>query len=177
MNNQNNVTCSRLPLTFSPNVLLPTVTAYLFALTLQGGRLGSDEFEFLQFHFHWGSSSSQGSEHTLDGVSYPAELHYVHWNRKYGDVASALAEPDGLAVLGFFLEVHSKDNGNYKDLVDALPSIMTETSPQTSFTIGSKVKLAQFMPTSGPGDNYYFYAVSNSFSVLLFTVLALLVSS
>lgn len=26
------------------------------------------EYIFAQFHFHWGGDSSQGSEHTIDGV-------------------------------------------------------------------------------------------------------------
>ena len=27
-----------------------------------------------QFHFHWGSSSDKGSEHTIDGKQYPLEV-------------------------------------------------------------------------------------------------------
>lgn len=50
------------------------------------------------FHLHW------DSEHTVDGKRYDAELHMVHFNAKYGSVAEAVSHPDGLAVLGFFLE-------------------------------------------------------------------------
>merc|ERR1719516_173770 len=53
---------------------------------ITGGRLGSNTFEFLQLHWHWGSDSSMGSEHTVDGREFPMELHMVHVNRKkYGD--------------------------------------------------------------------------------------------
>ena len=41
----------------------------------------------------------------MDGKMYPMEIHLVHWNNKYGDVATALGKSDGLAVLGFFYEV------------------------------------------------------------------------
>lgn len=32
-------------------------------------------YQFLQFHLHWGSDNSKGSEHTIDGKKYPAEVH------------------------------------------------------------------------------------------------------
>ena len=34
-----------------------------------------------------------------------AELHLVHMNAKYSDVAEAKTHPDGLAVVGIMLEV------------------------------------------------------------------------
>uniref|UniRef100_A0A8C9NDP3 Carbonic anhydrase n=1 Tax=Serinus canaria TaxID=9135 RepID=A0A8C9NDP3_SERCA len=63
-------------------------------------------FRLKQFHFHWGTTHSQGSEHTIDGKPFPCELHLVHWNaRKYATFGEAAAAPDGLAVVGVFLEV------------------------------------------------------------------------
>ena len=32
-----------------------------------GGPVGKDVYQFLQFHFHWGATNKEGSEHTLDG--------------------------------------------------------------------------------------------------------------
>ena len=37
--------------------------------------------------------------------SYAAELHFVHYNKKYGSLGNATSHPDGLAVLGVFVEV------------------------------------------------------------------------
>ena len=34
--------------------------------SIKGGGL-KDRYIFDQFHFHWGSDSSKGSEHTIDG--------------------------------------------------------------------------------------------------------------
>ena len=43
------------------------------------------KYELQQFHFHWGSSTgSKGSEHTLYGNQFDAELHFVHYNTKCG---------------------------------------------------------------------------------------------
>lgn len=99
---------------------------------ITGGGL-DDRYEFHSFHLHWGSDSSKGSEHLIRSQryhvywfsysttrltnpsrfflilisvrSYPAELHLVHYNTKYGTFAEATTHPDGLAVLGIFLKV------------------------------------------------------------------------
>ena len=36
---------------------------------------------------------------------FDLQLHLVHWNTKYGLFSSAVTKPDGLAVIGVFLEV------------------------------------------------------------------------
>lgn len=41
-------------------------------------------------------------------LSFPGEVHLVHWNTKYGTVAKALSKKDGLAVMGFFIEIDKK---------------------------------------------------------------------
>merc|ERR1711951_109040 len=76
--------------------------------SLKGGAL-QGEYQLWQFHAHWGDCNEKGSEHTVEGKMYPAELHLVHWNKsKYSSPNEAAGEPDGLAVLGIFLEVGDK---------------------------------------------------------------------
>uniref|UniRef100_A0A5F9C332 Carbonic anhydrase n=1 Tax=Oryctolagus cuniculus TaxID=9986 RepID=A0A5F9C332_RABIT len=82
-------------------------------------------YRLIQFHFHWGSSDGQGSEHTVNKKKYAAELHLVHWNTKYGDFGKAVKHPDGLAVLGIFLKIGSATPGLQK-VVDTLSSIKTK---------------------------------------------------
>ncbi|RXG62038.1 Carbonic anhydrase 13 [Armadillidium vulgare] len=73
---------------------------------LTGGPLG-EEFVLEQFHCHWGKSDKSGSEHTVDGTMYPAELHLVHWNKdKFKSFAEAAAADNGLTVLGIFLKAN-----------------------------------------------------------------------
>lgn len=38
-----------------------------------GGPL-RDRFHFEQFHLHWGSTNDKGSEHTINGQLYAAEV-------------------------------------------------------------------------------------------------------
>ena len=62
----------------------------------------------VQFHLHWAKAGAKGSEHQLNGKQYFGELHIVHYNTKYDNVGAAAPESDGLAVLGFFIEVKVK---------------------------------------------------------------------
>ncbi|XP_039992202.1 carbonic anhydrase XVb [Xiphias gladius] len=72
---------------------------------VSGGDL-SEDYESLQFHLHWGNGSSvPGSEHTVNGKRYPMELHIVNLKSSHkGNITQALADPTGLAALGFFIE-------------------------------------------------------------------------
>ncbi|KAL8194818.1 UNVERIFIED_CONTAM: Carbonic anhydrase 7 [Gekko kuhli] len=103
---------------------------------ISGGPL-EDPYRLKQFHFHWGKSRGCGSEHTIDGKSFPCEvknaipewiqgfgskalLHLVHWNaRKYRTFGEAVEAPDGLAVVGIFLEI-GKEHPGMSRLTDAL---------------------------------------------------------
>ncbi|XP_052397857.1 carbonic anhydrase 2 [Carassius gibelio] len=92
----------------------------------------SGKYRLKQFHFHWGASDDKGSEHTVDGKRYPAELHLVHWNTKYPSIAEAVTKPDGLAVVGVFLENGAK-NPNLQKVLDAVDAIKFK-GKQDSFT-------------------------------------------
>ncbi|XP_063780124.1 carbonic anhydrase 13-like isoform X2 [Pseudophryne corroboree] len=62
-------------------------------------------YRLRQFHFHWGSTDRHGSEHVVDGKTYPAELHIVHWKaQRYPTFDEATKHPDGLAVIGVLLQ-------------------------------------------------------------------------
>ena len=104
-------------------------------ITVQGGGLDS-VYKVLQMHFHWTSNGKTfgngGSEHLINSLRYWGELHIVtghgftvvlvtlhkglkSWqtliishdkaNTKYDD--NHTLYPDGLAVLGFFVDVSS----------------------------------------------------------------------
>ena len=49
---------------------------------ISGGGLEGWKYEFAQLQFHWGDSENKGSEHQIDGKSFPMEAHLVHFNRK-----------------------------------------------------------------------------------------------
>uniref|UniRef100_A0A8C6ZDS4 Carbonic anhydrase n=1 Tax=Nothoprocta perdicaria TaxID=30464 RepID=A0A8C6ZDS4_NOTPE len=71
-------------------------------LAIAGGY--AQQYKAVQLHLHWGSPSGPGSEHTVDNHRFPAEIHVVHYNTKYDNFKEAMVHPDGLAVLGAFLQ-------------------------------------------------------------------------
>ena len=74
---------------------------------ISGGGLNGT-YNFVQLHFHWGSSLKKGgSEHLINSKRYAAEMHLVHYNTKYSSFAEATSYPDGLAVLGVMLHPQS----------------------------------------------------------------------
>ncbi|MPC15313.1 Carbonic anhydrase 2 [Portunus trituberculatus] len=89
---------------------------------VSGGGLDGN-YNFLQFHLHWGADDTLGSEHTIDGQRFPAELHLVHWKASYGSVSGALPNPDGIAVLGVMLEISPNDNPKLQEMINTLADI------------------------------------------------------
>lgn len=71
-------------ITFLPSAFDCTLTNHLGAYTLQ------------EFHFHWGRTNDEGSEHTVNGEQFSSEIHFVHL--KEGASLSDTAE-DTLSVV------------------------------------------------------------------------------
>lgn len=74
--------------------------------SISGGGL-SGSFIFTHLHFHWSSDliDKNGSEHTINNVHYPVEIHLVHFNSKYKNIYEAINQPGGYAILSVFMEV------------------------------------------------------------------------
>lgn len=90
---------------------------------LSGGPL-DHKYRFEQFHFHWGKTSCVGSEHLVDGKAFPAELHLVHWNTElYQSFGEAATSKNGLAVLGFLIQIGEEENSALKSITDFLPQL------------------------------------------------------
>uniref|UniRef100_A0A8B9DZC3 Carbonic anhydrase n=1 Tax=Anser cygnoides TaxID=8845 RepID=A0A8B9DZC3_ANSCY len=79
----------------------------------------------VQMHLHWGGLDleTSGSEHTLDGMRYVAELHIVHYNSaEYSRFEDAKDKPNGLAVLAFLYAGHF-ENTYYSEFISKLAKI------------------------------------------------------
>ena len=67
-----------------------------------------------QFHLHWGQRTGEGSEHTLNGKLFEAELHFVHLKEGADPKAP---RGDSFAVLGVLCqEDHVEPTGTWKQL-------------------------------------------------------------
>lgn len=88
--------------------------------SLVSGCCLANSYQFAQFHMHWGATDAVGSEHLIDGRSYAAELHFVHWNHvKYSNFGDAAASNnhDGLLVLGVLIII-GEENPEFEKLAE-----------------------------------------------------------
>jgi carbonic anhydrase len=100
---------------------------------IQGGGL-HDRYALEQFHFHWGKDDVEGSEHLVNGKAHPLELHLVHYDStKYSSVSAAAADttnPEGIAVLGVFIDVAQSANDELDVVLGELTTHFAEVSAE-----------------------------------------------
>uniref|UniRef100_U5ESR7 Carbonic anhydrase n=1 Tax=Corethrella appendiculata TaxID=1370023 RepID=U5ESR7_9DIPT len=87
-----------------------------------GGKL-TNQYVLEGLHYHWGYRNSRGSEHVLNDIRYPLEMHIIHRNKKYKNVAEALTYSDGLAVLAFFYQLKENDAPELSNIAKAMSII------------------------------------------------------
>ncbi|CAO2634502.1 Carbonic anhydrase 12 [Lemmus lemmus] len=110
-----------------------------------------------QLHLHWGNRNDpRGSEHTVSGKHFAAELHIVHYNSDlYPDFSAASDKPEGLAVLAVLIEVCGSE-GFSREEVDWYPHSQYVSPGQQVPIPGFNVE--ELLPES-PGE-YYRYGGS-----------------
>ena len=116
-------------------VARPPVLAHL---SINGADL-PEEFYLDHLHFHWGYNVYQGSEHTINGMKHPLEMHFVHrsrFSRTY-------------AVLSVLFKLRYEEN----PMLDELLSIINETI-DTSISIERQMNLSRLFPTTSPPRFY-----------------------
>lgn len=119
---------------------------------IKGGDLPGS-YKALQLHLHWGKDGGPGSEHTIDGETFPMEMHIVHIKEKHSSLAEARKDRTGVAVLGIFFQESVSPNKNFEGLINALHNI-TQHSSNTTL---SGVSLAMFIPPVDDMKKYYRY--------------------
>ncbi|XP_065170908.1 carbonic anhydrase 7-like isoform X2 [Atheta coriaria] len=88
-------------------------------------------YKLHSIHFHWSTTNDRGSEHTLNGLSYPMEMHVVMTKGNL-TMDEAKADPKGIAVIGYF--------------IDVLPEYLERRKPKNPFSILAKtMKRIQFV--------------------------------
>ncbi|EMP26466.1 Carbonic anhydrase 14 [Chelonia mydas] len=77
------------------------------------------------FHLHWGQGAAQpGSEHFINYQGFSMELHIVHTKNNLS-VADALKDPEGIAVLAFFLQAtaHTRPSHSWDSFTQHLKKV------------------------------------------------------
>lgn len=135
-------------------------------INLMGGGLPAT-YVLEQIHIHW------PAEHTIDGVRDPMEFHFVHYDKEFSNVTSALKYPNGIAVLAVLFEFSDKDNEDLHQILKAAKLVSNWVGPNVG-NFDSKVIPATLLPN----DRTTFYRYEGSLTTpgcqesVIWTVLA-----
>jgi len=155
--------------------------------TIAGGPLGTKTYGLSHIDFHFGSTSTQGSEHTMDGSQSPMEMEMVFFDSAFSDHTAALAStnPDALATISQLFSVGTTTNDGLTPILNEITNIEFGTAlrrrkRQTDNTITDDLSVAaanlvedvviniEKIIGTTTLDNYYYYMVRFCFVLKLF---------
>jgi len=130
------------------------------------------EFCLDSFHFHWGTSDLYGSEHYVDGVAFPLEVHFVHYSCDHAtltttlmnfateeDVTAMEAEDEDvhqLGVVGIFFDVVNESNPAFDAIFEHLEDIQYPGKRDYD-SIVTDLDLTDLIPDDIETAGYYAY--------------------
>ncbi|XP_056907946.1 receptor-type tyrosine-protein phosphatase zeta isoform X5 [Takifugu flavidus] len=90
-----------------------------------GGSLRS-KFKVGRITFHWGrcNASTEGSEHSVDGVKYPLEMQiYCYQPHHFHSLDESIKAGGRIVALGVLFETSSQENSNYTAIMESISGV------------------------------------------------------
>ncbi|XP_051806723.1 receptor-type tyrosine-protein phosphatase zeta isoform X2 [Acanthochromis polyacanthus] len=120
---------------------------------VSGGGLSS-RFRVSRIIFHWGrcNATSDGSEHSLNGMKYPLEMQiYCYDSDDFQSLDDAIKEGGRVAAVAVLFEISLEDNENFTPVLEAINTVSRfgKSGSVEAFTLRS------LLPNNT--DKYYIY--------------------
>lgn len=92
-------------------------------INITGGPL-SYKYQVYEIHIHYGQQDEMGSEHSINGYSFPAELQIFSFNSQlFANYSDAVQRSHGIVVLSLLLQLGDLSNPELRILTDHLDMI------------------------------------------------------
>ncbi|KAK5895906.1 hypothetical protein CgunFtcFv8_009561 [Champsocephalus gunnari] len=119
---------------------------------VSGGGLSS-RFRVGTISFHWGrcNASSDGSEHSLNGMKYPLEMQIYCYDPAFLSLEDAVRKGGRMAALAVLFEISLDDNEKFSPVIEAVNTVSRfgKSGSIEAFTLRS------LLPNNT--DKYYIY--------------------
>lgn len=84
----------------------------------------SYKYQFHEIHVHYGLQDDSGSEHSINGYAFPAEIQIFGFNSQlYGNFTEALHRAQGIVGISLLLQLGDLSNPELRMLTDKLEKI------------------------------------------------------
>ncbi|KAH8382437.1 hypothetical protein KR009_003537, partial [Drosophila setifemur] len=120
------------------------------ALTLSGGGLLHD-YVVEQIHMHW------WSEHTINDLRFPLEVHIVHRNTIYPNMTMAANFKDGIVVVGVLYHVSNTANAAIGSIIKSLGAVKSYDRMNQPVGVADSLSVKDLVPSV---EGYFTYAGS-----------------
>ncbi|XP_064609368.1 carbonic anhydrase-related protein 10-like [Liolophura sinensis] len=92
-------------------------------VTIGGGPL-SYNYSVAHIKLHFGALDTIGSEHTVNGTPFPAEMHFIGYNRDlFENFTRARTSPNGIVILSVLVQIHQRGNKEFQVITKELRNI------------------------------------------------------